>query len=744
MITETHHHYPSATASGDARRVGPVPWPAPDSVRTARAERPPRILRDRHEVCAALLVGLNRGGGDVHVIHGMGGSGKTSVALWAFHEAVSHGMVGLWVTASDRMALRAAMLAVAADRGAEPWELTAAYNGQRAAADLVWHYLDRSPQPWLLVIDNADDPVLLDEGSWLRASPGGTVVVTTRRATAALWRGAVLHRLDVLPIEDAAQVLRDLAPDAGDLGHAEAVARRLGCLPLALNLAGTYLSRQLLESWTMSDYHERLQDDTTGLIDQGADAPTGDSRHLVSRTWQITLNALTAQGVPEATGLLRLLSCMSPDPLPLMVLTPGAVAATPLYTLDPPLRGNQVEAALRALLDHSLAVLQEQSNGPHNEAVRCVLVHGLILDSVHAGIPQEQRHVYRRAAVDLLAAALRTASGSIAGPTQLLRLISPHITALLHRADPATAERLVTLALSATRSIRDAGDYGAALAMATLAASTSVRYQGDGHPAALAAQHEQGDLLRRLGKLDQAEQLLRQVHGQRSHVLGPDHPDTLQTAAILSQPLYLLGRHDESLSWLHQAIEGQRRVLGDDHEETLRSRALILEFLVDAGHSEEFTREGPATVGACERHLGPDHPVTVIAYSNYAYGLLHTGSPEGAEAAARTALAARIRLHGPEHPLVYSATLVLSWALMLRGTHGEAVGMMREAVQGRERLLGHDHPLSVKARVLLAERLIAAGRNDEGRQLIHTDYAEAERIYGVEDPDLIRIRALEA
>jgi len=705
------------------------------------AERPPRILRDRGDLRAALIAALAQGGG-IHVIHGMGGCGKTSLAHWVFHEAVRQDMVGLWVTASDRMTLRAAMLAVAADRGADQGELVAAYNGQRAAADLVWHYLDRSRQPWLLVVDNADDPLLLAEGGWLRASARGTVLVTTRRAGASLWRGATLHRLDVLPVEDAAQVLCDLAPDAGSLHEAQAVARRLGCLPLALNLAGSYLSRQLLESWTMSDYHEHLQEDPTGLIDQGADSPSEDSRRLVSRTWQITLDALTAQGIPEATSLLRLLSCFSPDPLPLTVLARGAVATTAVDALDPPLRGNQLETALRALLDHSLATLRQPAGGADGEAIRCVQVHGLLLDSVHSGIPAEQRTICLRAAADLLMAALPEAAVPGAASAQL-RFLAPHITALLGRTEAATVAPLVELALRAAQLIREAGDYTAALALAARAASTSEEFRGPGHPVTLSARHEHGDLLRRLGRLAEAEQLLRQVHGQRAQTLGNDHPDTLQTAAVLSQPLYLLGRHDESLTWLREAIDGQRRALGNEHPETLRSRALILEFLVDVGRKEEFARDAPATVAACEHHLGPDHPVTVIAYSNYAYGLLHAGSPQEAEEAARVALAARMRVHGPEHPLVFSATLVLSWALMLRGTHDEAVALMRTAVDGRERLLGHDHPLSIKARVLLAERLAAAGENDQARQLLRENYDDAQGIYGAEDPDLARVRALQ-
>lgn len=90
------------------------------------------------------------------MLYGMGGSGKTAVAYTFFQLAVGEcERVGLWVSASDRASLRAGMLAVAADRGARDGELLAACNGLRAAADLVWQYLDRSAEPWLLVLDIA-------------------------------------------------------------------------------------------------------------------------------------------------------------------------------------------------------------------------------------------------------------------------------------------------------------------------------------------------------------------------------------------------------------------------------------------------------------------------------------------------------------------------------------------------------------------------------------------------------------
>lgn len=752
LITEHHHHYPAPLSADPPDRTivraGVAAMPpgpqglAPDSVRMPLADRPPRRLRDRHDLMQELNSAAESGGG-IHVLYGMGGNGKTAVAYTVFKEAVRRGCVGLWINASDRMTLRAGMLAVAADRGAQPGELVAAHSGQRAPADLVWHYLAHSAQPWLLVIDNADDPLILEEGGWLRESPIGTVLVTTRNANSPLWYQAVRHRLDVLPLEDAAQVLCDLAPNAGSRSEAESVARTLGCLPLALTLAGSYLAHQLLESWTMSEYNERLRIESTGLVDQGAtpDAGGRDSRHLVSRTWQIALDALSERGLPEATALLRLLSCWGADPLPLTVLARSAFDTAETGALDPALRSNRLEAALRGLLDHSLVALLELPGSAGGKPIRCIQAHGVLLDSVSAGIPAGQRLTLMRAAVHLLDAALPEEDAPGAAK-ELLRLLAPHISALLQRGGQNTESPATRLAVRVAKQIHETGDYEAALALMNLAGEVSLRTQGADHADTLATRHQAGDSLRRLGRLPEAVRVLQDVLADRERVLGPDHPDTLLTNAVVAIPLYLLNREDASLACLYRAIEGQRRVLGEGDPETLRSRAYILEVLAFFGRTDEFLRLGPSTVADCERFLGPDHPVTGIAYSNYAFGLIHAGTPQDAETAARQAVEARIRILGPEHPLVYSAKLVHSWALMLLGSHDDAVRMMREAVDGRERLLGANHPLAVKARVFLAERLAAAGQHEEAQQLLDENLANAERIYGPDDPDLKRARTL--
>ncbi|GAA3361596.1 hypothetical protein GCM10017744_048930 [Streptomyces antimycoticus] len=143
-IAEHHHHY--APGPGTSLFAGttapPAPFSAtevgPDSVRIPLVGRAPSVLRDRADLMRQLRTTVDGGGGQIHVLHGMGGCGKTAVAHALFTEAVhDQARIGLWINASARLSLRAGMLAVAADRGAGPGELAAAHSGQRAAADLM-------------------------------------------------------------------------------------------------------------------------------------------------------------------------------------------------------------------------------------------------------------------------------------------------------------------------------------------------------------------------------------------------------------------------------------------------------------------------------------------------------------------------------------------------------------------------------------------------------------------------------
>ncbi|GHE29509.1 tetratricopeptide repeat protein [Streptomyces capitiformicae] len=676
-----HHHYgdEAATPSG------------PDSVRRPAVGRPPAVLRDRFEVLERLRAGVREGrGGEAYVLYGMGGCGKTAVAYTFFQLAVDEcGRVGLWVSASDRASLRAGMLAVAADRGAGDGELLAARNGLRPAADLVWQYLDRSAEPWLLVLDNADQPEILRDGSWLRTSPRGTVVVTTRRSAARWWPGAELQHIGVLPREDAAQVLRDLAPHSGTQEEAAEIAERLGRLPLALTLAGGFLSQQVLDPWTMETYGRHLDEgERVELIDQGADALSGeDPRHLVGLTWQLTLDAFEARGLPEAATLLRLLARLAPEPLPLSLLNHADISDV--------LPRARCETALRALLDQSLTELVDIG-------VRCAQSHGVLLDSVAAATPVEKVPLLNTTAVRLLDAAVPGLPD--AGPYDpLLRLLVPHALALLRRIDdPPTLADALAVANRLSVALHRTGDYLSAWETARAAADLSERRLGAEHRLVLATRSRAGRALFRLGRYTEAELLLERVRAAQERLFGANDPDTLDSGHGLQLVLGNLGRRDDALSLLRSTIVGRRTTLGPTHPLTLRSRSSLLVLL---SASEVVTEEDGTLLhlpSECVRFLGPDHTVTLGARHNRAWALYLLGLFDEADQEIQLVTEAYRRRFGPDYPIALSAQQLLSRTQAALGHVDAGIELMTDVVARRERGLGPDHPFTVASRQLLS------------------------------------------
>ncbi|MFC1411415.1 tetratricopeptide repeat protein [Streptacidiphilus sp. N1-12] len=630
-------------------------------------------------------------GGMTFVLHGLGGCGKTAVALEAFRYAEEEAnRLGLWVNASDTASLRSGMLAVAADRGAREGELTAARSGLRAAADLVWQCLDASPEPWILVLDNADDPVVLRDGGWLRSSPRGLVLVTSRQAAAHWWPGAQLVHVGVLPLAEAARVLCDLAPASGTMEEAERIAERLGRLPLALTLAGGFLSQQVIRPWTMSEYSEHLGEDSgldrIELIDRGASASSAEeSRHLLSTTWQISLDGLAGGGLPEAVDLLRLLACWAGDPLPIAVLADSGSA---LGHPEP-----RMELALRGLIDRSLTEIVPES--------RCLRTHAVLLDSVALGTPMAERARYVASASALLAGQIPAVPQRGRAKQELVRLV-PHALALVRRSvgwvapAPSTVRAAARSCLHLVVALHRSGD---ATSAHTLASVTLRLVQGaldDGDAVVLELRQRIGRSLHRMGRFEDSAVTLRAVLADTERVFGQGSLEALQTAVSLSRPLVALQQAAEAADLVRRTIAGREELLGPEHPVTLIARAIALE----SCSVTELNRHLPAgrtLVETCRTELGPDHAITLMAELDYAYALRTTGHVEEALPQARWSFEAHERMFGAEHPISLSARTLLAQTLDDAGAREEALRQAEMVLRGRVRVLGQHHPWTVAA-----------------------------------------------
>lgn len=734
----TAHYSPGGVAS---RRE----HTGPDSVRVPLAAAALTPIHDRDDLRRRLLrAACHPDASDSPiVVHGMAGCGKTAIIRVIFDEAVGHGVVGLWVNASTVLSFREGMLAVAQDRGASQDEVDAARDRRRPAADLAWHYLERSAEPWLLVLDNADDPVVLSDEVWLRPTRRGTILITTRFGTAAAWRRAERHPLDVLDLHNAVDILIDLEVPS-DTAELEELARALGCHPLALVLAGTYLGRRYLDPVTVDEFLERLRNDPNATLDEAADPDERDLRRLISSTWQISLDALADRGLPEATTLIRLLSCFGSDPLPTGLLHPDRLQRTGLELAEPPLPGQRAEAALRGLMSQSMVSVDDVPGDVGLPDVQCVQTHALLLDTVAARMPLDQRETILAAAVTLLEDVLTKDAGEgLLIDAQSLRLFTPHVVALLDRAArarSASTHRALTLARYLRAQSFDRGDFATAHALASAAVNVHGVLDALDDAESLADRYELGRTLGALGRYSQAKTLLEDVLAARETQCGLNHPNTLACAHELALVFYGLGAWGQDEEHMRRVVDGRISMLGADDPDTIVSAACLAEAVGEQQRWQEAVEIARPNAERAARALGAEHPVTLTAGHTLAWVLFKSGQIDEARALIERILAARSRVLGAEHPRTLAARALLANILRSQLQWQRAAEEAVAVLGVRERVLGAEHPHTLGLRNVLIRIRLGAGDLDAALPLAESNLEACHRVLGADHPDTVSCR----
>jgi tetratricopeptide (TPR) repeat protein len=656
----------------------------------------------------------------VQVLYGLGGCGKTSIALELVarvrKQAVST-VETWWVSAADSRQFQAGMIALAFRVGVTEEQIR---HGD--AADLLWQGLAARSGRWLLVIDNADDPGVLAAGrspvkdgrGWLRPlDPGcGLVVVTSRDGRKAMW-GTLgrLCRVGVLDDDDAAQVLIDHAGvKAGSREDALALAHRLGGLPLALRLTGFYLHESVSRpaafadpamAGTFAGYQALLE---RGQIDVANPRRVTDSRDgqisedeardLISRTWEISLDMLIAQGMGHVRPLLRLLGCFADAPIPYeLLLRPRTMASALLFT---GLTGPRLWDSLQALEAFGFIDLMPAEHG--ELAVSVLQLHPLVRDTSRSasGVDGELQAYIDLAGALSSAAAASPEVGEPERPAAWPKweALTPHLAYLLTEitSHPGVAVDV------------------------TGAAHIAARYLGA------------------RGRYDEAEQLFRQVLVVRERVLGTAHPDTLATRNEVAWMLAERGRFEEAEELYRQVLAGRERVLGDDHPDTLTTRSSVAWMLGERGRFENAEELYRQVLAVSERVLGDDHPNTLTTRSSVAWMLGERGRFEEAEELYRQVLAGREQVLGDAHPVTLATRIAVARMLGEQGRYQEAEQLYRQVLEVSQRMLGEPHPHTLTTRHGIARMLGQQGRYQEAEQLYRQVLAVREQVCGAEHP----------
>ncbi|WP_017596832.1 tetratricopeptide repeat protein [Nocardiopsis lucentensis] len=637
---------------------------------------PPRLataVRGRDDLLTVLGDAMRAGAAVPHVLTGPGGFGKTTVAAALAERARSDGWTVFWIRPGS---VTASMLEAAVEVGGSREEAERLRGTRHQAARWVWRHLDGAPRPWLLVIDNADRPEELDPDNrvgdqlgWMRASPGGFVLVTSRIDDPALWAPAEVHRVGEL---DARSATRALADHAGlpSLPGADVLAERLGGVPLALHLAGRILATHRVLFPDANALLDRLASGIESLDDLAAPFVVGTDadRKLLSGVWELSLR-LVAERDAYAAPLLRLLAVLGPEgkDIPLRRLPISELREGPFDGMDEAATAR----AVNALVVHGLVSVTTHQN---ETSLR---LHPLVSETVRTALTEddvplldEAEHLLewqRDRDLDMESAALFMITMSrIRLHSQDKRSIGNSALKLIGAIEQVHLQALRTL-VSVARTLLRLGSTSEAEEVLIGCVDAGTKSFGAHDATVMSARHFLAESRLYQDRLDDAEEAFRAVHADRARVFGGEHPDTLDS-------LYQLG------------LIALRRERWDEATEILGS-----------------VREKRA------RTSDEEDPLALLAAQNMAYVTMRRGDPAAAEPEFRHVHTTRKRDLGPDHHMTADAAYYVALARLEMGDAENALTWFTEVLRVWNAQLSQDHPqvAMVERSIAEAERAVA-------------------------------------
>jgi Tetratricopeptide repeat len=648
----------------------------------------PVLLAGREELLADLDTMLTGGGGTgpgIVALCGLGGAGKTSVAVEYAHRHLGEVGVAWQFAAEDPTVLAAGFGELAAQL-----ETQDPADTQDPVAS-VHAVLAASPEDWPLIFDNVPDRAAV--ARFLPPTGRGRVLVTSRNAD---WPPGQVLDVPVLDTEAAAGFLVTRTGDHDEQTATE-VAAELGGLPLALEQAGAYVQAS---GGSLAGYLASFRQRRPEMLARGE---TGEYGKTVATTWSLAFTELK-RSAPQAVGLLRLLASCAPEPVPVRLLLqprPGLAEefAEEVAPVLVPLLGDELAAgdAVAALRRYSLVT-------PAGDGL--VLMHRLVQAVTAEQMSEALREGWRAAAAALVEATI-PGDPYQPGTWRDFDVLLPHAQAVLD----LTSRGMLQIA----NYLGYSGSYPAARDVLQLIddARTVDDAYGAEHAGTLAARASLASFTGAAGDAAGARDQFAALLPIRVRVLGPEHPDTLtarhELALFTGAAGDAAGARDQFAALLPIRV----RVLGPEHSATLTTRANLASFSGQAGDAAGARDQFAALLPIRARVSGAEHTDTLTTRHNLAAWTGQAGDAAGARDQFAALLLIVERVLGPEHPATLTTRASLASST---GTAGDAAGardQLAALLPIVERVLGPEHPATLATHYDLAHwtREADRGRN---------------------------------
>ena len=602
------------------------------------------------------------------MFQGLGGLGKTQLAVeyaYRYGDEYLNGVI--WLTADQDIDAQLVDLAIRAR-----W--VAPESEHKFKLEIARHRL-RTFSGCLIVFDNLEQVSAIE--GYSPEPPAESHILATSRTEQPDF---TLVPIDVL---DADQSLRLLIQEAGhqpgsDSGWeaARQIATTLGGLPLALELAGAYLSRRPV-GW--ETYLQLLQQNLRKALPQRLSSLTRHEADLYS-TLHISEELFVEE--PRLREILDVLAWSAPAPMG--------------HDLLAALLGTQSQTELTGALGlgTALRILQ------HLPGTSSYVIHRLVREVRREEVPLAERGP--RAAelcgrigdwFDALREDFRQLPRFEAEIDHLgqwhehsLKFAPKHssrITWLLayppfHRGQSLEIKRCVELALE------------------------EYQQRGANDPALLA--HLYNDLayaIHELGNPKGALELAEQALAIQREIFGERHPATAISFNNVASYYTALGNPKRALEAAEQGFAIQRELFGERHPDTAKSLSNVAAGHAALGNPKRALELAEQALAIRRELFGEHHPDTAKSLNNVASCHDALGNPRRALELAEQALAIRREIFGERHPDTAASLHDIAGYLQSLGKMPQAHTMAMKAWELRKQVFSANHPSTLDTLKLL-------------------------------------------
>ncbi|KAG9080219.1 hypothetical protein FRC06_006934 [Ceratobasidium sp. 370] len=662
----------------------------------------------------------------VCVVHGLGGSGKTQLALKAIELSQDRWEDIIYVDATSRETLESTLGGFAVARKI----------GETHEDAMRW--LESCRQPWLLVFDNADNPDL-GLAKFIPGGSHGSVLITTRlRTLITLGRpdGPGSNcAVDQMDAEDALELLlrrahmHEQALSSEEVDAAMNLVKDLGYLALAIVQAGAYI---LCTQGSITRYRQKCLEHTQAALEKYSRLPgnTEEYEKTVYTTWLMSYERLGSP-TQQLLGLMANLHHGG--------ITEGMFKrAASNRNRNPSIPPNEHEAATRKYVQDYLQLLHD-SDGQWNSSafstgVDELLVYSLIdYDRVNetytlhvlvqdwaCTMIQHSKIAALKHTSHLLALSIDR-SGHVDGHTYRRGLVL-HISKLLDSPGVVDANDADLFA----KVYWENGHWREAERLWAQVVGARKQALGELHSDTLSGMSNLALTYLKLGRWAEAEALQVQVVDARKPALGELHPDTLTSMNNLASIYREQDRWNEAEALQVQVLDGSRQALGELHPNTLTSMHNLASTYRKQGRWDEAELLQVQVVDTWKQTLGELHPNTLTSMNNLASIYRERGRWDEAEALQVQVVDSCKQALGELHPNAVTSMHNLGWTYHKQSKWGEAEALLSQVVATRKQLFGESHRSTLGSMEALAATYRKQGQRRE--QELNALEAEIKRL----------------